>query len=284
MKAQAQRATLDDMTDLASAPETAPSAIELNHVAVRELHSMPDLDRVDRLFTSIWDPDQQQPPISAHTLRALSHAGSYVSGAFDGDSLVGACVGIFGPPQTHILHSHIAGVTPEAQGRRVGYLLKAHQHAWARAHQVREITWTFDPLVRRNAHFNIVKLGALPKDYLVDFYGEMSDGINAGQGSDRLLLSWDPAVPITGRLDTRPGATTILAPSNEERPVLTDAGSASRVLIGVPENIERLRRTDPDLSRSWRAALRDVLCGLLADGATVTGFTATGEYVVERNR
>ena len=59
------------------------------------------------------------------------------------------------------------------------------------------IVWTFDPLVARNAWFNLARLGALPTGYLEDFYGPMTDAINAGMASDRLLLTWrldDPAV------------------------------------------------------------------------------------------
>ena len=45
----------------------------------------------------------------------------------------------------------------------------------------------FDPLVRRNARLNLVRLGADVTDYLPDFYGAMDDAVNAGDRSDRLL-------------------------------------------------------------------------------------------------
>ncbi len=217
MKPHPSPATLGPMTDLASVPGGAPPATghRTGGVSVRELHSMGELERVDRLLLSIWSSEDQQPPVSAHMLRALSHSGAYVAGAFDDDGdLVGACVGFFGPPQDRSLHSHIAGVAPRAQGRNVGFLLKSHQHGWARALGVREVTWTFDPLVRRNAYFNLAKLGALPTAYLPDFYGEMVDGINAGQGSDRLYLAWDTTAPVSPRLVTDvEGATAVLTVS-----------------------------------------------------------------------
>src|SRR5437763_17197337 len=50
--------------------------------------------------------------------------------------------------------------------------------------------WTTDPLIRRNAYFNLAKLGAEAPQYLVDFYGEMRDAFNAGDESDRLLIRW----------------------------------------------------------------------------------------------
>ncbi len=56
--------------------------------------------------------------------------------------------------------------------------MKLHQRAWAIARGIPVIEWTFDPLVARNAYFNIRKLGAMPVEYLPNFYGIMGDGIN----------------------------------------------------------------------------------------------------------
>ena len=49
------------------------------------------------------------PPVTLELLRAFTKAGNYVGGAFDGDRLVGACVGFFHAPAEDALHSHIAG-------------------------------------------------------------------------------------------------------------------------------------------------------------------------------
>ena len=51
--------------------------------------------------------------------------------------------------------------------------------------------WTFDPLVARNAWFNLGKLGAVADAFGRAFYGEMTDEINAGDRSDRLVVRWD---------------------------------------------------------------------------------------------
>lgn len=51
------------------------------------------------------------------------------------------------------------------------------------------------PLVRRNAYFNLVKLGARATDYLPDCYGPMHDGLNRGEASDRLFVEWDLLSP-----------------------------------------------------------------------------------------
>ena len=72
----------------------------------------------------------------------------------------------------------------------MGFALKLHQRAWALSRDVTTITWTFDPLVCRNAYFNVAKLAATPAEYLPDFYGEMDDVINGSDDSDRLLVHW----------------------------------------------------------------------------------------------
>jgi predicted GNAT superfamily acetyltransferase len=54
------------------------------------------------------------------------------------------------------------------------------------------------------------------------------------------------------------------------------------VLVAVPSDIERLRHHDPGRAAAWRSALREVLGGLMADGARVTGFDRAGWYVLSK--
>ena len=110
------------------------------------------------LFDGIWRFRPGRAPITVEMMRALSHAGNYVAGAFEGDRLAGGSVG---SSAGHPLHSHVTGA---AIGRGIGFALKLHQRAWALARELERITWTYDPLVRRNAHFNLAKLGARPEN------------------------------------------------------------------------------------------------------------------------
>ncbi|WP_433006847.1 GNAT family N-acetyltransferase [Kribbella sp. CA-294648] len=263
-------------------------------VRVRGLHELADLDAVYRLYDSIWRPDPMNPPITTELLRALTKAGNYVSGAFDGDELIGACVGFFSAPTERAMHSHVAGVSGVARGRSVGFALKLHQRAWALQRGVESISWTFDPLIRRNAYFNVTKLAARPTEYLTNFYGFMQDGINGGDDSDRLLVRWQLDAPEVGAaaarrpavttVDRLPGATVALGFADDGGPSTSTAWGAGdgTVLVGVPADVEKLRQTDPGVAKSWRAALREVLGGLLADGARVTGFDRAGWYVLEQ--
>lgn len=280
-----ERRIIDDM---AAQPATVARP------TIRELSALGDLEEVYALFDRIWQPDRSNPPVTVEHLRALTHAGNYLAGAYDGDELIGACVGFFAAPPGRSLHSHVAGVSSAARGRHVGFALKAHQRAWALERGLSEITWTFDPLVRRNAYFNLAKLQARPGDYLVDFYGAMDDAINGGQGSDRLLTRWRLDAPEvvaacaagggTGTV-VPAGAVAVLTESPSGRPLVAPRQTwtrAPRLTVATPPDIEALRGADPAAARQWRAAMRDVLGELLGGGARVAGFTRSGLYVVER--
>ncbi|SDT48480.1 Predicted acetyltransferase, GNAT superfamily [Jiangella sp. DSM 45060] len=280
-----ERRIIDDM---AAQPATVARP------TIRELDALGDLEEVYALFDRIWQPDRSNPPVTVEHLRALTHAGNYVAGAYDGDELIGACVGFFAAPPGRSMHSHVAGVSSAARGRHVGFALKAHQREWALERGLSEITWTFDPLVRRNAYFNLAKLQARPGDYLVDFYGDMDDAINGGQGSDRLLMRWRLDAPEVVAACAAGGGTGAVVPSDavaalaespSGRPQAAPRSSwarAARVTVATPPDIEALRAADPVAARQWRGAMRDVLGELLGDGARVTGFTRSGMYVVER--
>jgi predicted GNAT superfamily acetyltransferase len=273
--------------------DAADRAARAAGVRIRPLTDLAEFAAVCRLYDGIWRPAPANPPVTAEWLRALGKAGNYVAGAYDGDALVGAGVGFFGPPAHRELHSHIAGVSAAALGRGVGFALKLHQRAWSLCRGVATVTWTYDPLVRRNAYFNLAKLAAVPTEYLPDFYGGMHDGINAGDESDRLLVRWALTAPHVERAcagqpcpadaagERAAGAVAALDRGATGEPVRRPAGTGT-VLVAVPTDAEALRRADRDTARRWRGAVREVLGGLLADGAVVTGFDRAGFYVVRR--
>jgi len=189
------------------------------------------------------------------------------------------------------LHSHIAGVRQEWQGSNVGFALKQHQRAWALAAGLDRVTWTFDPLVARNAYFNVVKLGARLTRYYVDFYGPMTDGINTGDETDRCLVTWLLAderttqaaagqlAPVALDPARRAGARPVLMVGTDSEPVRSAADGSVR-LLQVPADIVALRRSRPDTARAWRQALREVLVAAFADGLEVVGATRDSWYLL----
>ena len=225
-----------------------------------------DMVAVVEVFDSVWG--STPPVVAVELLTAVAHGGGYVALARAGDGRpVGASLGLLarhdGAPA---LHSHVTGLVPDARGTGAGRALKLHQRDWAAAHGLDLIVWTFDPLVRRNAWFNLEVLGTEVREYLPSFYGTMSDAINAGDRSDRLLVVWDVRRPVRGAGDvgTTPGV-----------------GVAARAsLVPTPADVVDLRRTDPAAVARWRNEVADALQGAFAAGRPIIGFTRAGEYVI----
>jgi predicted GNAT superfamily acetyltransferase len=280
---------------IAPAVEAARIAAQHAGVTVRDLDGMVEHVAMIALFDEIWR--SPVPLMSLEHTRAMGHTGNFLAGAFEGSDLIGACTGFFSAPPGDNLHSHIAGVHPATRGRSVGFAVKLYQRAWALQRGLTTITWTFDPLIRRNAYVNLVKLGALPQEYLIDFYGEIDDAVNAGQGSDRLFLKWNltaetteaccagKRLTVSSQVLDDPGLVIALKElANGEIYVAPAAvrDVAPVLLVQPPADIESLRKTDPELAKQWRMAVREVLGGPLAEGAYVSGMTDTGYYVVQR--
>ncbi|WP_225728201.1 MULTISPECIES: GNAT family N-acetyltransferase [unclassified Nocardia] len=286
---------------LSDATGAAERAAARAGVVVRSLTEMADLVEACRLCETMWGFAPEDRPLAPNLLRALSKSDGYVAGAFDGAEMVGVGVGFHAAPPRLLLHSHITGVVDRMRGRGVGFALKTHQRAWALRNGVETIGWTFDPLVRRNAYFNIVKLGAIPVEYLPDFYGPMSDAVNAGDATDRLLVRWRLRAPeVAAACDGRPtgiGAASAATAARDNYPapkpvvalgISADGGPVTgsvdgrTVLVAVPPDITGLRAADPAVARSWRAAVRAVMTELLNDGARITGFDRDGGYLLTK--
>jgi predicted GNAT superfamily acetyltransferase len=235
-----------------------------DNIEIRTLHTADEMIELCAVFQQVWGSLTQL--VTIEILMAVSHSGGYISAAYesrgDDERMLGASVGILARHQGQpALHSHITGLLPGARRSGVGRAMKMHQRRWAADHDIDWIVWTFDPLVRGNAWFNIEVLGAEVHEYLPSFYGTMTDSINAGDESDRLLMAW-PVVDGNARSARR-------------------APAGDRTLVPTPDDIITLRRTDPAAVARWRSATRDALQAALERGDRVVGFTADGEYVVE---
>jgi len=227
----------------------------MSAIDIRTLDTVAGIHEAARVLDEVWG---EQGTMPANILRALEHAGNYVVGLFDGDRMIGASAAFFGPPADRTMHSHITGIVPGQQGRGLGRQLKEHQRAWALERGVGRITWTFDPLVARNAYFNLAVLGARATQYLVDHYGAMADAVNRGDESDRLMVSWALAEP----------------------PAPTPTDAEIQAVVAVPDAIEHLRRSDPVAAAGWRRRVRDDLREHLASGRRIGGFDRRGYLIV----
>jgi predicted GNAT superfamily acetyltransferase len=226
---------------------------------VLELRTPAEAERAAELLREVWR--SAEAPVPANILRTVEHIGCYVVGAYDDSgAMLAAALGLLSDEG---LHSHITGVVPNGQRRGLGLAVKQHQRAWALQHGIDVITWTCDPLVRRNVAFNLHALGARVSAYHPDHYGSMTDGVNSGDESDRFELRWELA---------------------SDRAVRAAEGRLPWIdwprTVALPEDIEALRRKDPVSARAWRQQVREAVVPALAAGAEVAGLTEQGALVL----
>lgn len=225
---------------------------------ISPLDTVDDAFAASRLLAEIWGGDRD--PMPAQLMRALAHSGNYVMGLYDDDELVGASVAFFAAPHERSMHSHVTGVVPSLQGKGLGRLLKQHQRAWALARDVGQITWTYDPLVARNAYFNLAVLGARATEYLVNQYGPMNDGINQGDESDRIMIAWSVAA----------------------KPAATPEPGAVVATVEIPDDIEGLRLRDRAAAVAWRERVREQFLAHHESGLVIGGFDPARGYLLVR--
>lgn len=249
----------------------------MNAARVQSLVEMRDLNRAAELLARVWASPGGQQPVAPALLRALEHSGNYVAGAFVGDELVGASAAWLGRHHDElVLHSHITGVAPEHQGHDIGYALKQHQREWAIARDVAAVVWTFDPLIRRNAYFNLARLGARIVGFETDLYGPMDDEMNAGEETDRAVVRWDLQPGDRAPVDAS-GAPVILAGGDDGEPVVC-SHDAAVLRAWIPEDYVRDRVT----LLGWRRAVRDSVGTAIARGYDAVGMTRDGWYTLTR--
>jgi predicted GNAT superfamily acetyltransferase len=181
--------------------------------------------------------------------------------------------------------------------------MKWQQRQWALERGLSRITWTYDPLIARNSFFNLTRLGARPESYFVDFYGPLNDGPNRGQPTDRAEVVWDLAAAdvlhageaalhgvapgtspdVDALLRSGTAAVLRVGRSGEPVPGPSPGPVDDAVLVGIPADIEAVRRSDPAAALAWRYQLRATLTTLMAGKAwQVTGFARPGWYIMER--
>ena len=233
-----------------------------SNISIRPLTSLPDQALGRMIFDHTWAMDAGTE-ITPNLLQAMIHSGAYLSGAFIDGECVGAAFAFPATTGGPHLHSHMTAVIDKFRDKGIGHALKVDQYKWAKQNNYKEITWTFDPLVARNAKLNILKLGVDISAYYPNFYGDMPDELNAGDESDRVMAS----LKVVG--DAPTPRTAISAPDK------------SAVLIAIPSDIVAIRVKDIAENLRWRRLVRDEFVDVLARGGKVVGFSVNNEYVVQ---
>ena len=279
------------------------AGISAKNVTLRDLSSIDDLKRVREIEREVWGlPEGDAIPL----LLAIAEraAGNIFIGAFDQKKMVGFAFGFFGREHGQVtIHSHMLAVLEQYRQHDVGLRLKLAQRERALALGVREMTWTFDPLQSRNAHFNFAKLGVVSESYRPDFYGAESSSMLHQNGTDRLWVRWLlGSKRVRDRIAGRGGhgetldALRHLAPlvkfGGDGRPARSDLKEAlarERVKIEIPGEILEVERSDMQLAREWRAATRWAFTESLRAGffvadycRSIRGQQGPGAYLLQK--
>jgi len=249
-------------------------------ITIRDLATQADYDACVALQDDTWGHGFSER-VPAAILRCAQKVGGVSAGAFDRNGrLLGFVFGMTGIRDGVLVHwSDMLAVRPEAQGLQLGMQLKQFQRDAVGRLGVRTMFWTADPLVARNAHFNINHLGAFPAEYVESMYGEQTGSVLHGSmPTDRVVYRWrldDDASPGNrsgGALpddEQLPAATTVLA---DGTPVALPTRDASEVRIHVPNDLSQTQAQGMDRARAWRLTVRSAFTQRLAQGFIVTRF------------
>jgi predicted GNAT superfamily acetyltransferase len=221
---------------------------------------------------------------------------SIAAGAFDSSgTLLGFVFGLTGWMDGELCHwSHMLAVAEPYRDRGIGRDLKVFQRSVLESQHVVALYWSYDPLVARNAHLNLSKLGAHVTEYVPDMYGvdpgSVTDRII---GSDRFVVRWP--LQAGRRADGQTGASELDPPavlrcdeSQGQAPVVEPKTGDSTVRVEIPHDIQSLKTVAPDVAREWRAATRKVFQSYLETGYRVVDFkrredAGSSYYVLTRD-
>jgi len=267
-------------------------------IKYRVVHDPDELKEMVALQGVIWSMSLDEA-VPHNLLHAAVHAGGVVIRADDGDQLVGFAMAMVGwRDDEPILWSHMAGVIPSYQGQGIGFALKQEQRKWALKRKYKIIAWTFDPLQRGNANFNLHLLKTVSSTYLVNFYGEMTDGINAGMPSDRLEVTWNllaEPVAAAAKGNPSPPPTTEYLPEafllyadadGQPHPRQPAALTEQWYFAEIPYHLAALKRDNLQRAQEWQVILRQALSRAFDQGYLAVDFVDDGErcwYVLEKS-
>jgi predicted GNAT superfamily acetyltransferase len=276
---------------------------------IRLIETPEEMPLVEEMQRIVW-PDSETDVVPLHMLITAVHNGGLILGAFSEEKLIGFVFGFpgldstpDGPRPKHC--SHMMGIHPDHRDGGVGFALKRAQWQMVRHQGLDHVTWTYDPLLSRNAYLNIAKLGAVCVTYHRSEYGDMRDGLNVGLPSDRFQVDWwiqtqrvqrrlskraRPTLKLTHA--TRSGLhpfyslradTQGLVHSPEHVPPFD-----SRLLMAeIPADFPALKSADFALARDWRFFTRELFETAFEKQYIVTDFifdksegTPRGFYVL----
>jgi predicted GNAT superfamily acetyltransferase len=240
-------------------------------IEIRALRDHADFVDAVKLQKLIWGFDDIEL-LPVRLFVTATKVGGQAFGAFENGRMVGFCLAIPGVKSgpgikgsRSYLHSHMLGVLKEYRDAGVGRLLKLEQRRDALARGIEWMEWTFDPLEIKNAYFNIERLGAIVRRFVLNQYGTTTSKLHAGLPTDRCVAEWPLASARVEAVIT--GGS--LEPTGEQTPELAR--------ISVPSAIYQIKDTDPARAREIQESVSSQFLDNLSKGLAVTRFERTPE-------
>jgi predicted GNAT superfamily acetyltransferase len=236
--------------------------INQDEITIRDLETDDEMRICEDLQEQVWrnSPREVVPHYIFVVVRRL---GGQVLGAFEGRRMIGFLLAFPGLHQNQIyLHSHMTAVLPDYQSRGVGTRLKLAQRSHALERGIDLVEWTFDPLQLGNVNFNIVRLGAIVRQYLPNVYGYTTSLLDSGMPTDRLVAEW-------WIRDTR--VEQVL---HGREPVASEDSRRVR----LPRRIREICAIDPAGARQIQRQLHATLDELFRNSFAITGFELDAEH------
>jgi len=166
---------------------TAP---DLERITIRKCHGIDEFKACVALQKEVWQFDDLDI-VPLRMFVVSEKIGGQIIGAFDEDHLIGFAFSIPGTRNGHsYLHSHMLAVRERFRNYGLGRRLKLAQREDAIGKGFELLEWTFDPLEIKNAHLNLVRLGAIARRYSLNHYGYSSSPLQGGLPTDRLVAEW----------------------------------------------------------------------------------------------
>jgi predicted GNAT superfamily acetyltransferase len=254
-------------------PATSPADVQRGHdgIVVRRVETLGEYQECLAIQQETWGAGFQElvPPA---ILMVAQKLGGVCAGAFAPNGrMLGFVFGMTGVRDGRMVHwSDMLAVRPEARGAHLGERLKLHQRELVRAVGVDTMYWTFDPLVARNAHLNLNRLGARPVEYVPNMYGsDTGSPLHGSLPTDRIVVAWDLQKPVASRPRTDESGLLVNPITSDGLPSLNGLPRASSIRIAVPLDLEAVPN---EARRVWRTVTREAFVTYLGRGYQVVGF------------
>jgi predicted GNAT superfamily acetyltransferase len=244
-------------------------------IRIRPLSTMAECHACVGLQQEVWGWDKTDV-VPSTFLHVVDFVGGLLAGAFDADEVLqGFVFGVSGMRDGELVHwSHMLGVRESARNVGVGRMLKEYQRTTLAERGVKHIYWTFDPLMAKNAHLNLNRLGARLVEYVPDMYGVSASPLHLGLATDRLIVCVDTSASGDHSLPTADHAeSAVLTPYPQPRDHVIDhrVQSPRLILIEMPGNVLEVIQRSSVEAASWRLAVRDHLMWALQHGYAACG-------------